>query len=73
MGMVKNITIFSVVIAAIAGTVAKLTYKKKMTETATKKNVLSFLLTLSGDMLKMIGSKMKRDSGRKWKRVFMFS
>ncbi len=72
MSIVKKVTFFSILTASIIGMIAKMNYKKHMAKKAVKKNFLSFLLKFAGSTFNLLGCKLKNDSKKSWKKVFMF-
>ena len=70
MGIVKKITIFSLLIAALAGTLVKILHQRTSVKKTVKNTILSVLFRFIGRMFNFMGNKMRCNQHRSWKTVF---
>jgi hypothetical protein len=70
MGVVKKITFISLLVAAVAGTVAKIIHQRQCPKKTIKTAVLSFVFRLAGGIFKFIGNKLRCNTKQRWKKPF---
>jgi hypothetical protein len=70
MGLVKKITIFSLLIAALAGTLVKVLQQRQNVKKTVKNSILSVLFRLIGRFFNFMGNKIRCNQHRSWKTVF---
>jgi hypothetical protein len=59
MGLVKKITIFSLLIAALAGTLVKVLQQRQNVKKTVKNSILSVLFRLIGRFFNFMGNKIR--------------
>lgn len=70
MGVVKKITFISLLVAAVAGTVAKILHLRQCQKKTVKATVLSFVFRLAGRIFNFIGSKLRCNTRHRLKKPF---
>lgn len=69
MGVVKKVTFISLLVATVAGTVAKVVIMRRCPKKTFKTTILSFVFRLAGGILNFIGNKMRCNSKPGWKKA----
>lgn len=70
MGVAKKITFISLLVAAVAGTFAKILDQRQSVKKTFKTRIVSFVFRLAGGIFNFLGNKMKFHKKQSWKRVF---